>query len=355
MMSFGAIKATLFLSAVLFVSSCNQSDPNDTSSEIVVVSYGGSFQEAQRKAYFEPFTEKTGIRVKEVQWSGEFAKLKAMVQSGNVSWDLVTAAEASIVQRGITEGLLEPINFDNIDESRFIPEAITEYSLGTNYYSTVLAFRSDDFIDQEKPTDWKDFWDVEKFPGPRSLRRDPRTTLEFALLADGVMPEDLYPLDVDRAFESLDKIAPHVSVWWSTGSQPVQLLANKEVVMTSVFNGRVWAAEQNEGLPFEVSWNGGALDVDTWIIPKGTKNYDAAMELVEFTAQPDIQFDLTQYISYSPTMPEAFEGVSPDLVADFPTAPQNFPLQFVYDGKWWAENEESVRERWDDWMIRNGG
>ena len=320
--------------------------------EIVVVSYGGSFQEAQRKAFFEPFEKETGIKVKEVQWSGEFAKLKAMVESKNIEWDLLTAAESSIIARGINEGLLEKIDYTNIDRSAFFPKSTTDYSLGTNYYSTAMAINTDLFPDGNYPESWKDFWDIDKFPGKRCLRKDPRTTLEFALLADGVPAEELYPLDLDRAFESLDRIAPHVSVWWSSGHQPAQLLADKEVALASAFNGRIWAAVKNEHVPLKVLWNGGALDVDAWIIPKGCENYESVMKLVEFTSRPKVQMDLTNYISYSPTIPAAFEAVTVDNSDDLPTSPQNYKKQFVFNGEWWAKNEQKVLERWNEWLLR---
>lgn len=347
--------------AVLLFSACRGEQATNTRTattattapprELVVCSYGGAFQEAQRKAFFEPFEKETGIKIKEAQWSGEYAKLKAMVDAGQPTWDLVTAAEASIIARGARDGILERIDYTGIDKSKFYPEALTDYSVGFCFFSTALAYNAADYANGAPPKDWKDFWDTKRFPGRRSLRNDPRTTLEFALLADGVPKDKLYPLDVDRAFKSLDKIRNGVNVWWTTGSQPAQLLANGEVRLVSAFNGRISAAAEQGKLPLSVSWHGGGLDRDSWIIPKGAKNRDAALALIRYTARPDVQLALTRYIAYGPTMPEAYEKLSATERAQLPSAPENRALQFVFNGEWWAEHESAVLERWNKWQL----
>ncbi|HEX6369806.1 MAG TPA: ABC transporter substrate-binding protein [Longimicrobium sp.] len=320
--------------------------------ELVVVSYGGAFQEAQRKAFFEPFERATGIKIIEATWSGEYAKLKTMVESGNVTWDLVTAAEGSIITRGVNDGILERIDYRGIDRQAFYPEALTDYSVGMCYFSTVMAYNRNDYPEgTARPQSWADFWDTRRFPGPRSLRNDPRTTLEFALLADGVPSENLYPLDVDRAFRSLDRIRPSVSVWWTTGSQPPQLLASGEVKLSSVFNGRIWTAAMQDKVPLAVEWNGGALDLDSWIIPKGAKNRDAALALIRFTSRPEVQAELTRYINYGPTLRQAYDRLPPATRAVLPSSPENRARSFLFNREWWAQNESAVLERWTQWQL----
>lgn len=320
--------------------------------ELVVCSYGGAFQEAQRKAFFEPFERETGIKIKEAQWSGEYAKLKAMVDAGQPTWDLVTAAEGSIIARGARDGILERIDYSGIDKSKFYPEALTDYSFGFDFFSTALAYNAADYPPgAARPQGWKDFWDTKRFPGRRSLRNDPRTTLEFALLADGVPKEQLYPLDVDRAFASLNKIRSGVNVWWTTGSQPAQLLTSGEVRLVSAFNGRISAAAAQSHLPLTVTWHGGALDTDSWIIPKGARNRDAALALIRYTARPDVQLALTRYIAYGPTMPEAYAKLGAAERAQLPSSPENRAQQFVFNGTWWAEHESAVLERWNKWQL----
>lgn len=343
----GLVVAAAIAAVFLFKGS-----PPPAAGELVVCSYGGSFQDAQRKAFFEGFERETGIKVREAQWSGEFAKLKAMTATGNPEWDLVTAAESSIIIRGAREGILEKIDYSKIDRSRFMPQAVTEYSLAFDYYSTVLGFDTRKFPAGAGPTTWADFWDTGKFPGARSLRKDPRTTLEFALLADGVAPAALYPLDVDRAFRSLDRLKRTARVvWWSSGHQPAQLLSNGEVTMASSFNGRIWAAATNDKVPLDVSWHGGSLDVDAWIIPKGAKNYKQAMMLIEYTCRPEIQNELTKYINYGPTMPEAYATLDAAARAVLPNSPENLGKHFFFNAEWWADNEAAVLERWNKWLL----
>jgi putative spermidine/putrescine transport system substrate-binding protein len=341
----------LVLAALVGFGSCRQ--PTSAGRELVVVSYGGAYQDAQRKAIFEPFEKATGIKIKEAEWSGDYAKLKAMVDSGTVSWDLVVSAESSDIERGIKDGILERIDYTGIDRSRFYPDAFSDYSVGLDYFATVMGYSKKIYADgTPRPQTWADFWDTKKFPGKRSLRKDPRTTLEFALLADGVPMDKLYPLDVERALRSLDKIAPNVSVWWTSGHQPAQLLADNEVVLVSAFNGRIWAAAVHDGVPVDVEWNQGALDKDSWIIPKGTPKLKEAMELIRYTCQPQVQIELTKYINYGPTMPEAYQTLDAKARAVLPTSPENRPKQFIYNAKWWAENEAAVIERWNKWLLK---
>jgi putative spermidine/putrescine transport system substrate-binding protein len=275
-----------------------------------------------------------------------------MVQSGSTEWDLVTTAESSLIHRGIKEGLLEKIDYSAIDKSRFYPDTLTDYSVGFDYFATVIAYNKKAFADgAPHPQSWAEFWDTKKFPGPRSLRKDPRTTLEFALLADGVPIDHLYPLDVERALRSLKKISPSITVWWTTGQQPAQLLSSGEVSLTSAFNGRIWVAAVHDGAPVDVEWNQGALDTDSWVIPKGTKHYQEAMELIKYTCRPNVQIELTKYINYAPTMPEAYQSLDPKARAVLATSPENRPKQFIYNALWWADNEATVIERWNKWLL----
>lgn len=333
---------------------CNREPSLTTAArELTVCSYGGSFQDAQRKAFYEPFEKETGIKVREAQWSGEYAKLQAMVQAGAPAWDLVNGAESSTIIRGAKEGILAPIDYTGVDKTKFYPGALTDYSVAFDFYSTVLAYDTRMYpAGRPHPQSWADFWNTKRFPGARSLRKDPRTTLEFALLADGVPMDKLYPLDVERAFRSLDKIAPSISVWWSSGHQPAQLLADKEVAFVSAFNGRIWTAATQDKVPLEVDWNQGALDTDRWIIPKGAKHYKEAMELIKYTCRPEVQLRLTKFINYGPTMPEAYANLDAASRSILPTSPENRPKQFVFDAQWWADNEAVVVERWNKWLVK---
>lgn len=343
--AFGVVAA-----ALCGIISCNPKP--EPEGEIVVCSYGGSFQEAQRKAYFKTFERETGIRVKEASYSGEYGKIKAMVETEQVSWDVVDA-ETPLLLRASRDGMLELIDYDVVDTTKLLPDAIHPYGVATDFFSTVLAYSTKVYSqDSDAPKSWEDFWDVKTFPGPRALRRDPRSTLEIALMADGVPMHELYPLDVERAFASLDRIKEHIRVWWSAGHQPAQLLADGEVVMTSAWSGRIWTAVKFDKQPLRFEWNQGIADPEWWVVPKGARNKKLAMKFIAFASQAKYQSLFTEYIAYGPTNTEAFAHISPSLARDLSTYPANFSKQIVIDANWWAANEAEVLERWNRWLLQ---
>lgn len=320
-----------------------------TQRELVVVSYGGAYQEAQRKAFFQPFAARFDVTVREESWNGDFATLRAMVESGDVTWDVV-GVDAYMVLRGAAEGLLEKIDYSRIPNDDLIPEAVHEYGVATAFYSTVLAYNTDRYSGADAhPVGWSQFWDVQSFPGPRTLRNHPVANLEIALLAAGVPRDELYPLDVDRAFASLDRVKEDVAVWWEAGAQPAQLLAAEEVWLGSAWNGRIYNTAQ-AGQPVALDWEGGIISSDWWVIPRGAKNADAAQDFIAFASSADAQADLPNFIPYGPVNRTAIERLAPDVLKDLPTAPENLAKQVMIDAQWWNENLDQVRSRWNAWL-----
>ncbi|SAL73702.1 extracellular solute-binding protein [Caballeronia arvi] len=230
-----------------------------------------------------------------------------------------------------------------------MPEAITPNWLGVDVYSTVLAYRADKFKDNG-PKSWADFWDVKKFPGRRCLRRSPLDTLEQALLADGVPLDKLYPLDVDRAFKSLDKIKPHINIWWTSGAQAMQAIQSGDVDMISTWNGRAQAAKDG-GAPVTIVWNQGLYSIEGWGIPKGTPRADAAKQFVRFCADAKRQALLTRTLAYGPTNKKAFETISKERATLLPTAPDNIRDMKLPSPQWWEANRQKVTERFNSWII----
>lgn len=348
---FANVSIVLFLTFMfIFLSFCERKEKPEER-EIVIVSYGGAYQEAQRKAYFEPFEKITGIEVREETHAGDLAKIKAMVESGNVVWDVIDV-EAYMVIRGAAHNLYEKIDYSQIPKDEIIPEGIHPYGVANCFWSTVICYNTDHYPEGiPHPSNWKDFWDVEKFPGPRALRKDPVANLEFALLADGVPKDKLYPLDVDRAFKSLDRIKDHITVWWEAGEQPAQLLSIGEVIMTSAWNGRVYNAKK-EGKPVEVEWNEGILSTDWWVIPRGSKNKDIAMKFIAFSSQSSQQAEYPKYIPYGPVNLKAISLIDNILLPDLPTSPDNKEKQIIINNEWWVEHQAEILERWNAWMLK---
>jgi putative spermidine/putrescine transport system substrate-binding protein len=319
--------------------------------QIVVSDPGGPYTIAYRKAFYDPFEKATGIKVISVaRESQPVAQFAAMVKTRNYVWDATILTISADIPYLEAEGFLEPIGLDPKDYPDLMPEAITPNFLGLDVYSTVLAFRTDTLGEGKRPQSWADFWNVEKFPGRRCLRRSPLDTLEQALMADGVGLDELYPLDVDRAFKSLDKIKPHIDLWWTSGAQAMQAIQSGEVDMISTWNGRAQAAIEN-GAPVQVVWNQGLYSIEGWAIPKGTPRAEMAKEFVRFCADAKRQADFTDTLAYGPTNRKAFDSIPPERAAFLPTAEQNLKNMRLPSPSWWAANRTQVTERFNAWIL----
>jgi len=336
---------SMALAGVLLLLSMTEARAADT---ITIASWGGNYQDALSKAIWGPVGEKLGITVKEDNTNG-LADVRAQVLANAVQWDITELTIDGCAQ-GAAEGLFEPIDFKVVDASGFDPAVVNASYMGQNYYSNVVAWSTEKF-GKDGPQNWADFWNVEKFPGRRSLRNDPAEVLEAALLADGVAPDKLYPLDLDRAFKSLEKIKPYISVWWSSGAQSAQLLTDGEVDMIGAWSGRVTAA-QAQGAKVDFTFNQGLLIADCLVIPKGAKNKDLAMKALAAALSADIQANLPTYIDYGPANAKAFDTgkIAPDVVARLNTGPDNAKKQVVFHGDWWGQHGAEARERWSAFM-----
>lgn len=317
-------------------------------SALTVVSYGGgSYQESHKKAFCEPFTQEHGTAINSVAWNADYGKLKTMVESGNVPWDVVevTAAQYS---RGHKENLY--LSLTELPQGEFLPQTIMPDAVGNVYWGTVLAYKRSSYATRQ-PSSWADFWNLRDFPGPRALYDDPRGTLEFALLADGVQRDQLYPLDVDRAFRKLDEIKPQVRVWWSDGSQPVQLLLNGTVTMSAAWNGRIFASEQARS-ELGYSFDGAALELDYWVIPRGSRNQELASKFIAFASRAENLGRQAELIGYGPVNRAAISQIPETVRKQLPTYDDNWKVSFVVNADWWSANEERVKARWLNWKSK---
>jgi len=336
------------ISFIVFVLLINFSCGGDkkTATKLTVVSYGGgAYQESHQKAFCTPFSEIISSTVDSVTWNAEYGKLKTMVDSGSIDWDVVDVTAAQFA-RGQKEGLFAKLEITP-QSCNFLPNSISEYGVANVYWATVLAYKKSAFP-TSPPKTWRDFWDVKKYPGNRALYDDPRGALEFALLADGVTIDKLYPLDVDRAFKKLDEIKPFIRVWWSDGTQPVQMLLNDTIVMSSAWNGRIFAVEQARN-EIGYSWEGAAQELDYWVIPKGSKNEKLASMFILFASQPKVLAKQAEIVGYGPANQEALNFVNENIKPDLPTYEPNWKVSFVVNADWWSENEERVKARWLSW------
>jgi putative spermidine/putrescine transport system substrate-binding protein len=322
---------------------------------LTIASWGGSYQDAQRALYFQPFAEEHGVDITEDEFSGGVGVLRAQVMGGSPTWDLVQV-EAEELTLGCEEGLFVPIDYGLLDfsEDDFIEGAAHECGVGTIVWSKVLGYDADRI--EDAPQSWADFWDTERWPGTRALRRGAQYNLEFALMADGVPPEEVYDVlrteeGVDRAFAKLDEIRDDL-IWWEAGAQPLQMLAAGEVVMTSVYNGRVTGSNRDEGTNFGIVWPGSIYAIDFWVILEGSDEVELAHEFINFASQPERQARMPEYIAYGTTVAAAADFVAEEYRADLPTTAENMEGAIEFDTEFWVDNIERLNERFDRWAAQ---
>lgn len=310
---------------------------------------GGAILDAMNTALIKPAEKELGIRVIADTNSDRYPVLKAQVASGKPIWDVVDFS-AGYCARGVTEGLLEPLDYSKIPNAAGVPDAFkNEHSVGLSAYATVLAYNTDTF-GENGPKSWADFWDVKKFPGRRALRNYARPMLEIALLADGVAPADLYPLDVDRAYAKLKEIKPHVSVWWTSGAESTQLLFDGEVDMMPLWDGRA-ATALKEGAAAKFTRNQAIMEYTCLAVPKGTQHKDSAMRLVNSLLNPKGQAEWATLYTTGPLNTAFAEHVDPQRLEHLTTAPKNLAMQVPLSATWWASPAGAEAEkRWLEFM-----
>jgi putative spermidine/putrescine transport system substrate-binding protein len=327
--------------------------PAQAQGELSVMSFGGAYQEAERKAVFEPYMAATGVKIIEQEYGGEIAKIKAMIESGNTTINAVDVDAPTLLQ-GCDEGIFEKIDWSQIGpQDDWIEGTTSECGVGTIVYATILAYDGARYPDGPKTI--KDLFDTQKFPGKRGLWKNPATNLEFALLADGVAPGDVYetlgtPEGLDRAFAKLDTIKDSI-VWWEAGAQAPQLLASGEVAMSTAWNGRIYNANQ-EGKNFKIVWDNQILDSNYWVIPKGAKNIEGSMAFIKYAAEPKVLAAMTKYIPYGPVRKSAAQFVAPEDAKNLPTSPENMTSSLTLDNGFWADSGDEIRRRFTTWIAQ---
>lgn len=324
--------------------------------KLAVVSWGGAYRDAQKEIYFEP-AKKAGIDMVDEAWDGGVGVLRAKVQGGNAGWDVVQV-ESDELEIGCEEGLYEKLDFAKIGGAdAYLPDAVHKCGVGAIVYDFVLGYDKDKIPADKAPKSWADFFDTKTWPGKRALRMGPKTTLEIALMADGVAADKVYeelkkPAGIDRAFKKLDTIKKDL-VFWKSGAQPPQFLASGEVVMTSVYNGRIDAANKKDKRNFGIVWNQALYTIDSWVILKGSPNMKAAYDFLALAGKPENQAKLPNFIAYGVTAKAATPLIDKARLPDLPTAPENISKAKMIDTEYWLENADKLTERFNKWAAQN--
>ncbi|MDF1721486.1 MAG: ABC transporter substrate-binding protein [Minwuia sp.] len=338
--------------------------------ELVVVSWGGAYSASQQGAYHDPYMAKNpGIKIiNDDSSNAAVAKLRAMNEAGNVTWDLVDVVAADAI-RLCDEGLAEVIDHDKVlapapdgtpASEDFGNLLVSECFIPQIVYSTTFGYRTD--LLASKPTSVCDVFDLAKFPGKRALEKNPINNMEWALLCDGVAPDQVYEVlgtreGVEKALAKLGTIKDSV-VWWSKGAQTPQLLADGEVVMGSTYNGRLFAVIEEEKQPIAMLWDWQVFDLDGWIVPTGTKNKAAVMEYLRFATDTQRLADQAKFISYGPARKSSAPLVGKhatlgiDMAPHMPTDPANAKTTLLYNYEFWADNRDDIDERFQSWLLQ---
>jgi len=333
-----------------------------------VTSWGGAYTKSQMEAYHKPYTAKTGIKINSEDYNGGLAEIRAQVQAGNITWDVVDVEQQDLLA-GCDEGLFEILDLKAFPPAPdgtpaiqdFLPGALHECGAATIVWSNVIAYDKSKFPG-EKPSTLKDFFDLKKFPGVRALRKAPTVAMEWALMADGVPNDKVYEAlstekGIARAFAKLDTIKKSL-IYWEAGAQPPQMLADGEAVMVSAYNGRIFNAQVKENKPFEIIWDGQTFNLDYYVIPKGTKHLKAATDFVILATGTQGGADQAKWISYGPARKSSvplistYHGTDIQMGPHMPTAAKNLATALATDTSWWADNMEEMIKRFNAWMVK---
>ncbi|MEI4261490.1 extracellular solute-binding protein [Roseovarius sp. D0-M9] len=340
--------------------------------ELTIVSWGGAYTNSQTKAYHEPYTEMTGISIINDDSSNEaVAKLRAMNEADNITWDVVDVVAADAI-RLCDEGLAMEIDFDEMlapgDDGSAPTDDFGDLLVSDCYvpsivYSTTFGYRTD-LVGDTPPDDVCDVFDLEAYPGKRSLEKRPINNMEWALLCDGVAKDEVYDvLETDegqqQALDKLDTIRDSV-VWWSTGSDTPQLLADGEVVMGSTYNGRLFSLIEEQDQPVGMLWDAQVFDIDGWIIPTGLseERTQAALDYLKFATDTQRLADQAAYISYGPARKSSAPLVGQhaelgiEMAPHMPTDPENAKNTFLYNYEFWADYRDDIDAKFQAWLAQ---
>ena len=362
------IRPAVYAAALVLLTGLSWSQPAVGGDSLTVASWGGSYARAFQKAQHEPFTAETGIDIRLESYNGGLAQIRAQVESGRVLWDVVDLDMADAA-RGCDEGLLEPVSSEDLAPAPdgtpaaddFFPGMLTECGVGMLFYSTVYAYNPT-HLAGPKPTTIGDFFDLEKFPGRRGMRRSPLVNLEFALMADGVPADQVYatlatPEGMERAFHKLDTIKDYI-VWWEAGAQPPQMLADGEVVMSTAYNGRIFNAQVLEKQPFVIVWDSHVMIQAVLGIVAGTPKLDLARKFLAFATRAESLAGVGRYIAYAPARKSGTALIGThletgvDMKPHMPTSPANAARALPHDWQWWRDHGDEMNERFSAWLAR---
>jgi len=316
---------------------------------ITVADVGGAAGDAIKAAFGAPFQKEFGVQVINVAHESDpTTQFKLMVDTKTYLWDACMMIPDHVARLQDGKNYIAPLGLKD-ETGDILPGMLTENWLGFSAFGLLMAYNSEKY-GSNGPATWQDFFNPEKFPGRRGLYRPGWGSLEFALMADGVEPSKLYPLDVDRAFKSLEKIKKNVAVWWTTGAHNTQILQSGEVDMSDTWSARVYSAIQG-GAKLKTIWKG-LYSVDGWAMPINGPKQALATEFIRFCMRPDRQAHFSQLVANGPSNKKAFEQIPAERAKILATHPDNFTGLVAIDARWWNQsNRQLVKKRMEEWLL----
>lgn len=320
------------------------------SNVVYINSSGGQLDAVNRKVMWDPFTKATGIKVISSAPVNN-AKLKAMVLSGNVEWDVTEIDDGDFV-RAIKQHLLAKLDLKRIPIAELPKDAYNDYGIWDGPYSTILTWNTKLWpMTGKHPTSLMDLWNQKDFPGPRCLWKDAMDNLELGVLHANVPRQSVYPINEKLAYKELDKLAKHVGVWWTTGAQSVQAIVNGDCVMGTAWNGRPYELVVKDKASLGVAWKDAILRTSWWAIPKGAKHYDNAIKLIAWMQNAKRQAEQATLSGYSGGNKGTAALLSKTVRTYLATSPKHLKESVVASDKWWEINGPAAENRFTSWVI----
>jgi putative spermidine/putrescine transport system substrate-binding protein len=323
------------------------------SGQVVVRTPGGVFDDVKRETVYEPFRKETGIEV--VPVAATTAKLMAMMKSGQNELDLIDTGDSTLLELELSN-YLQPVPYNEFkltNPADIDPVVKRKFQVGSFIYAMVLGYNAKAIPKGSEPKSWAEFWDIKKWPQRRTLpdMASGTPSLEFALLADGVPMNKLYPIDIERAFNSMSRIRSAIPKFWDTGALSSTMLADNEVAMGAIWSTRLQVA-MDQGAPLDVQWNQNALLAQAYGIPVGSKNYANAVKFIDYASSPAVQARWLAKYKAIPVNTKAYAATSKDLIDPATGTPWTRSKGFVLDIDWWSQNRQKVGQHWAKWIIR---
>jgi putative spermidine/putrescine transport system substrate-binding protein len=349
-------------------SAATAAHPSEPSKELTVATWGGAYAASQKIAFFDPFTKQTGVRIRQETHTGGLKMLRSELKAGAAPWDVIDLPLQTVDQAcklGLLEhidpGILKAAPDGTTVAADFLPDGLRECGVASVAWSLAIVYDKRKLKAKSTPARARDFFDLKRFPGKRSMRRGPRLNLELALLADGVAPGEVYGTletgrGIARALEKLENLRDNI-VWWDRGNEPLKHLSDGKAVMATAYNGRIFTTIAGEQQPFGIIWDGQIYNIDLWTVPKGAKNRERALQFITFATQTDRLAHQTKWFPYGPMRKSALRRIGEHAEAGvkmtpyIPTAPENFANALRIDETWWDKHGSTMAAIFDAWLA----